>query len=134
MIARDTPSSPDVNAWVIGRSNEDDNPRESILPASLYAKLDVFKENRRKAERSRLEQENRARLIREQAANRVEQLRQKREVMVEKHKDAVRALEEQREINQKVNYWHIEQRGGGRRQWNSKVPYSCQLLCIHSII
>jgi len=41
--------------------------RESNLPVALYAKLEVFEENRRKAEDARKEREKRAQILQENA-------------------------------------------------------------------
>eukprot|EP00966_Prymnesium_polylepis_P052915 1225615-Prymnesium_polylepis.1 len=71
------------------------NARESNLPVALYAKLEVFEENRRKAEDARREREKRAVMIQEQAEQRYDRSRALREraqkrqgVAIEEHKAA----------------------------------------------
>jgi len=71
------------------------NARESNLPVALYAKLEVFEDNRRKAEDARREREKRAVMIQEQAEQRYDRSRALREraqkrqgVAIEEHKAA----------------------------------------------
>jgi len=73
--------------------NSGSNFRESNLPVALYAKLEVFEENRRKAENARKERERRSIQIQEAAERRNERsaalrdrAREKRGVAIEEHK------------------------------------------------
>lgn len=59
--------------------------RESTLPVALYAKLEVFEENRRRAEKARKEREKRAITIQENAEARFERSQAARAKMREKH-------------------------------------------------
>jgi len=69
--------------------NSGGNFRESNLPVALYAKLEVFEENRRKAEHARTEREKRALIIQDHANKRYAKSRELRERAREKHGVAV---------------------------------------------
>jgi len=91
----------------------DGNTRDSNLPVALYAKLEVFEENRRKAEKQRKEREKRALIIQENAERRYERSRQQREKMREKHGVAIeehkaRNLESGISTREQEALWQIE--------------------------
>ena len=69
--------------------NSGSNFRESNLPVALYAKLEVFEENRRKAENARKEREKRALIIQSHNEERYEKSRALRERAREKHGVAI---------------------------------------------
>ena len=88
-------------------------PRESNLPVALYAKLEVFEENRRKAEKARKDREKRGVTIQEHAEARFDRSRKQRERMLQKHGVAIeehkaRNLESGISTREQEALWQVE--------------------------